>query len=119
MAKPAVYEPAILDYMRAHPQGVTVSELATAVGCSRQQVYKVVGKGAAIGIQVAGRSDTGADILVWSGNHLNGDGAGPNVQGDVPRVGTMFRVVSTIETENGVEVVLRSDRGEESVVTYH
>jgi hypothetical protein len=74
MAKPATYEPLVIAELKRHPEGMTRRELREKVGCSSQQIHKIVEKGKLPKghrqyrpIEVVGKGDFGSDIVRWMG----------------------------------------------------
>ena len=75
MAKPATYEPLVIEELKRHPEGMTRRELREKVGCSSQQIHKIVEKGKLPKghrqyrpIEVVGKGDFGSDIVRWMGD---------------------------------------------------
>lgn len=112
MARAAVYEPKIVELLKGQPDGITTAELAQKVGCSRQQVYKVLSK-PDIQVKVLGKGPTGAELLTWDDQPEGGRGpkatnANP---GELPTIGAIFHIVEMRKVADGVMVVLEDEDG--------
>lgn len=107
MPRVAVYKPQIIDLIKASPDGVTTTEIAETIGCSRQAVYKAIND---LGnqLKVVGKNNTGAELWTWSEDY-----DATNQFSDLPRIGAIFHVVEMRQIDNKVRVTLRSDDGQE------
>ncbi len=122
MSKPATYEPIVIEELKKHPEGLTRRELREKVGCSSQQIHKIVAKGKLPRthrqyrpIEVVGKGDFGSDIVRWVGENEWGQTRpvavpveGTRFEARMPAVGELglgqrLRVVA-VTIEGGVEV---------------
>lgn len=107
MPRVPVYKPQIVDLLKSTPEGITTTDIAETVGCSRQAVYKTINS---LGSQlkVVGKNQTGAELWAWSEDYDVS-----NQFEHLPRIGAIFHVVEMKKVDDKVRVTLRSEDGEE------
>lgn len=125
MARMPTYEPRFIELLQAHPDGLTRKEIAEELGCSRQQVHKIVAKGklpetdrAHLPIEIE-RGPQGADIVRWVGERIAegsivvpvGERRVHMIDGELPALGAKLTVVGMSMEGGRVEVVVEDETG--------
>lgn len=121
MSRPATYEPLVIaELKKAGPGGISRRDLREKVGCSSQQIHKIVEKGKLpeghrqhLPIVTIGKGEFGSDLVAWNDAVVE-PVEGTRREHELPQLGQRLRVVGltvegdvTVETDEGHRLTLR------------